>query len=81
MTRPGSGMLHALEGRAEVASCSRLIHPRGAMKSHTTKFHRLGQGACNTVRVKAADDVQDERFPAHLSTRPKLLHTLAVRKG
>ena len=51
------------------------------MKSHTTKFHRLGQGACNTVRVKAADDVQDERFPAHLSTRPKLLHTLAVRKG
>ena len=81
LTRPGSGMYSPLESRVGVASCSRVIYPRGPMKSHTTKFHAPGQGACNTVRVEAADDVQDERFPAHLSTRPKLLHTLAVRKG
>ena len=81
MTRPGSEMYSPLESRAWVASCSRVIYPRRPLKSHTTKFHAAGEGACNVARGLKADNVQDERFAAHLSTRPKLLHTLAVRKG
>ena len=49
---------------------------------HEISHHKsLAKGACNRARGLVADNVRDERFPAHLSTRPKLLHTLAVRKG
>ena len=51
------------------------------MKSHTTKFHRLGHGACNAARVEAADDVNDEPYPPTGPTTPHLLHALGPHKG
>ena len=39
MTRPGFAMLHPLEGRAEVASCSRVFYPRGPKKTVTTSWY------------------------------------------
>ena len=51
------------------------------MKSHTTKFHRPGQGACNAARVEAADDVNDEPSPPTGPIDPNLPHTLGPRQG
>ena len=51
------------------------------MKSHTTKFHRPGQGACNAARVEAADDVNDEPYPPTGPTTPHLLHALGPHNG
>ena len=56
--------------------------PQAALEiSHTTKFHRPGQGACNAARVEAADDVNDEPYPPTGPTGPHLLQTPRTRKG
>ena len=81
MTRLGSWMYSPLESREGVPSCSRVIYPRRPLKSHTTKFHRLGQGGCNAARVEAADDVYDEPYPPTGPTGPHLLQTPRTRKG